>query len=49
MIEQIRKDQEKNTAMETNFLLAHNLYARATVPPTDKVWSYCLLIIKTHI
>jgi prefoldin subunit 5 len=37
MIEQLRKYKEKDTNMETNFLLAHNLYGKATIPPTDKV------------
>ena len=37
MIEQLRKYREKDTNMETNFLLAHNLYGKATIPPTDKV------------
>jgi hypothetical protein len=37
MIEQLRKYREKNTNMETNFLLSHNLYGKATIPPTDKV------------
>jgi hypothetical protein len=37
MIEQLRKYREKGTAMETNFLLAHNLYGKATIPPTDTV------------
>lgn len=37
MIEQLRKYREKGTDMDTNFLLAHNLYGKATIPPTDKV------------
>ncbi|CAF0840915.1 unnamed protein product [Didymodactylos carnosus] len=37
MVEQLRKYREKNTNMETNFLLAHNLYGKAAIPPTDKV------------
>jgi hypothetical protein len=37
MIEQLRKYQEKDTNMETNFLLAHNLYGKAIIPPTNKV------------
>ncbi len=37
MIEQLRKYREKDANMETNFLLAHNLYGKATIPPTDKV------------
>ncbi len=37
MIEQLRKYREKDTNMDTNFLLAHNLYGKATIPPTDKV------------
>jgi hypothetical protein len=44
MIEQLRKYKEKDTNMETNFLLAHNLYGKATIPPTDKVWLNYLLI-----
>ena len=37
MIEQLRKSRQMNSAMETNFLLAHNLYGKATIPPTDNV------------
>ena len=37
MIEQLRKYQEKETNMETNFLLGHNLYGKASIPPTDRV------------
>ncbi|CAF3307875.1 unnamed protein product [Rotaria sp. Silwood2] len=37
MIEQLRKYRETDTNMETNFLLAHNLYGKATILPTDKV------------
>ncbi|CAF0965594.1 unnamed protein product [Rotaria sordida] len=37
MVEQLRKYRENGTNMETNFLLAHNLYGKATIPPTDKV------------
>ena len=40
MIEQLRKYSEKGTNMETNFLLAHNLYGKATISPTDKVELY---------
>lgn len=43
MIEQLRKYREKATDMETNFLLAHNLYGKATIPPTDKVRTHALL------
>ena len=41
MIEQMRNYREKDTNIETNFLLAHNLYGKATIPPTEKV--YCSL------
>ncbi|CAF0765076.1 unnamed protein product [Adineta steineri] len=37
MVEQLRKYREKDTNMETNYLLAHNLYGKATISPTDKV------------
>lgn len=39
MIEQLRKYKENGKDMDTNFLLAHNLYGKATIPPTDKVRS----------
>jgi hypothetical protein len=48
MIEQLRKYKEKDTNMETNFLLAHNLYGKATIPPTDKV-KLNLLIDRNYI
>ena len=37
MIEQLRKYKTKDADMETNFLLSHNLYGKASIPPTDKV------------
>ena len=37
MIEQLRKYKETDKSMDTNFLLAHNLYGKATIAPTDKV------------
>lgn len=37
MIEQLRKYKTKDANMETNFLLSHNLYGKASIPPTDKV------------
>ncbi|CAM2718951.1 unnamed protein product [Rotaria socialis] len=37
MVEQLRKYRENGTDMDTNFLLAHNLYGKAIIPPTDKV------------
>ncbi|CAF2760528.1 unnamed protein product [Rotaria sp. Silwood2] len=37
MVEQLRKYRENGSDMDTNFLLAHNLYGKATIPPTDKV------------
>ena len=37
MIEQLRKYKDKDAEMETNFLLAHNLYGKAAIPATNKV------------
>jgi hypothetical protein len=48
MIEQLRKYREKDSNMETNFLLAHNVYGKATIPSTDTVWfdnSFILIIL----
>lgn len=38
MIQQLRKYRDQDNHMETNYLLAHNLYGKATIPPTDKVY-----------
>ncbi|CAF3343769.1 unnamed protein product [Rotaria socialis] len=37
MIAQLRKYRDNDTDMKTNFLLSHNLYGKAIMPPTDKV------------
>jgi hypothetical protein len=37
MVRLIKQNKEAEKTMETDFILAHNLYARAEIPPTDKV------------
>ncbi len=37
MVKLIQKNNENKKTVETDFILAHNLYARAEIPPTDKV------------
>lgn len=37
MVKLIQKNNESKKTVETDFILAHNLYARAEIPPTDKV------------
>ena len=37
MVKQIQKNSENKKTVETDFILAHNLYARAEIPPSDKV------------
>jgi len=37
MIEQLRQKAEKQEEMETQFLLSDQAYAKAKIPPTDKV------------
>ena len=37
MVELIQKNNENKKTVETDFILAHNLYARAEIPPTDRV------------
>jgi len=37
MIKKMREKKEKDEVMETQFLLADQLYAKANIPPTDKV------------
>ena len=39
MIEQLREKAGKQEEMETQFLLSDQAYAKATIPPTDKVAS----------
>jgi D-Tyr-tRNAtyr deacylase len=37
MVKQITKNNENKKTVQTDFILAHNLYARAEIPPTNKV------------
>ena len=37
MVKKIKENKENEKTVETDFILAHNLYARAEIPPTDKV------------
>jgi prefoldin subunit 5 len=37
MVLQVKKNKEEEKTVETDFILSHNLYAKALVPPTDKV------------
>ena len=39
MIEQLRDKAGKEEEMETQFLLSDQAYAKAVIPPTDKVWN----------
>jgi prefoldin subunit 5 len=37
MVRLIKHNKDAEKTIETDFILAHNLYARAEIPPTDKV------------
>ena len=37
MVKLIQKNNEVKKTVETDFILAHNLYARAEIAPTNKV------------
>jgi hypothetical protein len=37
MVQLLKKNNAEKKTVETDFILAHNLYARAEVPPTDRV------------
>jgi hypothetical protein len=37
MVLLLKKNNTEKKTVETDFILAHNLYARAEVPPTDRV------------
>ena len=37
MVRLIKHNKEGSKTIESDFILAHNLYARAEIPPTDKV------------
>jgi hypothetical protein len=37
MVLLVKKNSEENKTIETDFILSHNLYAKAEVQPTDKV------------
>lgn len=38
MVYLIKKNNQTNKTIETDFILAHNLFARAEIPPADKVF-----------
>jgi hypothetical protein len=38
MVYLIKKNNQANKTIETDFILAHNLFARAEIPPADKVF-----------
>ncbi len=54
MIEQLREKAAKSEEMETQFLLSDQAYAKAVIPPTDKVfwnqvrqiWTSILIVSK---
>lgn len=47
MIKKLREKKEKEETLSTQFLLSDQVYARASVPPTDKVsLDYILLFSK---
>lgn len=37
MIQLLKRNKSNEKTIETDFILSHNLFARAEVPPTDKV------------
>jgi prefoldin subunit 5 len=37
MVLQVKKNKQDDKTIETDFILSHNLYAKALVPPTDRV------------
>jgi hypothetical protein len=37
MVKLLQRNNEEKRTVETDFILAHNLYARAEVPPTQNV------------
>ena len=37
MIQMLKRNKANDKTVETDFILAHNLYARAEVPPSEKV------------
>lgn len=43
MVKLLKQNDQSKKTVETDFILAHNLYARAEIPPSDKV------IIRTKI
>ena len=43
MVKQIKRNSEAKRTVETDFILAHNVYARAEIPPTDKVELFIMI------
>ena len=37
MVHLLKRNNKEQKTVETDFILAHNLYARAEMPPTDRV------------
>ena len=44
MVKQIKRNSEAKKTVETDFILAHNVYARAEIPPTDKVELFIIIL-----
>jgi len=43
MVKQIKRNSEAKRTVETDFILAHNVSARAEIPPTDKVELFIMI------
>lgn len=43
MVNLLKKNKEEKKSMELDFILSHNLYSRAEVDPSDKVFLYLIL------
>ena len=46
MVRLIKRNNEAKKTVQTDFILAHNLYARAEIPPANKVnsWNKYILV-----
>ena len=45
MVKLLKQNNDNKKTVETDFILAHNLYARAEIPPTDRVSSRRLHLV----
>ena len=49
MLKKLKSKNEEGEEAETQFLLSDQVYAKATIPPTEKVWSELMLTLQRNL